>query len=107
MSSAQHTFYGPIMRVGVSYFVYGEKINVYSGTDPIHQEFIDAGLEYTRSVLDITSALPFYKLYPSKAYRDYKNTVKRMQRAGSYAACFFNGQDSINTYRKTNPSSSI
>ena len=67
---------------GVSYFVYGEKINVYSGTDSIQQEFIDAGLSYIRSVSDIVYALPLYKLYPTKAYKDYEKGVRRMQRAG-------------------------
>ena len=73
--------------VGVSYFVYGEKINVYSGADPTQQEFIDAGLEYIRSLVSITTALPLYKLYPTKAYKDYEKTVRRMQRAGM--ACIF------------------
>ena len=69
--------------IGVSYFVYGEKINIYSGTDSIQQEFIDAGLNYIRSVNDIAFALPLYKLYPTKAYKDYEKGVRRMQRAGN------------------------
>ena len=83
--------------VGVSYFVYGEKINVYSGADPTQQEFIDAGLEYIRSLVSITTALPLYKLYPTKAYKDYEKTVRRMQRAGM--ACILIGKyASNNTY---------
>ena len=63
--------------------MYGEKINVYSGADPIHQEFIDAGLNYIRSIRGIIFAIPLYKLFPTKAYKDYEKVVRRMQRAGS------------------------
>ena len=69
---------------GVSYFVFGEKIDVYSGTDPLMKEFIQAGLDYIESVGLITRALPIYRIYPTKAYRDYKKVVRRMQRAGEY-----------------------
>ena len=62
--------------------MYGEKINVYSGADPIQQEFIDAGLNYIRSIGDISSALPLYKLYPTKTYKDYEKVVRRMHNAG-------------------------
>ena len=67
---------------GVSYFVYGEKIDIYSGADSIQQEFIDAGVNYIRSAADIVYALPLYKLYPTKAYKDYEKIVRRLQRAG-------------------------
>ena len=67
---------------GVSYFVYGEKINIYSGTDPLLREFLEAGTAYIRSIGIIGSALPLYKLYPTKAYRDYEKIVRRMQKAG-------------------------
>ena len=62
--------------------MYGEKINVYSGADPFQQEFINAGLNYVRAVVNIVNALPFYKLYPTKAYKDYESTMRRMQMAG-------------------------
>ena len=62
--------------------MYGEKINVYSGADPVHQEFIDAGLSYIRSIRGIVLSLPLYKLYPTKAYKDYEKVVRRLHNAG-------------------------
>ncbi len=61
---------------------YGEKINMYTNDDPIHQEFIEAGLEYIRSVGDIATAIPIYKIFPTKTYRDYVNIVHRIHAIG-------------------------
>lgn len=68
--------------IGISYFVYGEKIDVYSERDPVQKEFIEAGIDYIESVSTITSAPPLYKLFPTKPYRDYVRIVKRIQAAG-------------------------
>ena len=69
---------------GVSYFVYGEKIKIYSGADPIQKEFMEAGLNFIRSTAAISVALPLYKIYPSKAFRDFRRIVRRMQGAGEF-----------------------
>ena len=62
--------------------VYGSKINIYSGLDPMQEEFMEAGKDYISAVAIIVRALPIYKLYPNKQYRNYKKIVRRMQRAG-------------------------
>ena len=67
---------------GVSYFVYGEKINTYSNTDPVQQEFIEAGLDYIGSLGRIGSAIPLYKLFPTKQYKEYVKIVYRIHAAG-------------------------
>lgn len=62
--------------------MYGEKIKIYSGADPIQKEFMEAGLDSLHSVPKIMMALPIYKLYPTKAARDYERVVRRLHRAG-------------------------
>jgi len=62
--------------------VYGEKINTYTKADPIQQEFINAGLDYIQYLGKITTALPLYKIYPTKNYRTYVNIVHRIHAAG-------------------------
>ena len=69
---------------GVSFFVYGEKINIYSSLDPIHKEFIEAGSDYIQAILPMAAALPIYKLYRNKTFRNYERIVRRMQSAGKY-----------------------
>ena len=85
--------------------MYGEKINIYSGADSIQQEFIDAGLNYIRSISNLVFSLPLYKLYPTKTYRDFEKVIRSMQRAGTTTnavmVCV------ITILRKTNPSTSI
>ena len=72
------------LNAGVTYFVYGENIDVYSGTIPLLKEFMEAGLDYIESIGWILLALPVYRIYPTKAYRNYKRAVTRMQRAGKF-----------------------
>ena len=64
--------------------MYGEKINVYSEADPLQKEFMEAGLDYIQSLVGIGLALPLYRIYPTRAYRDFARIVKRMQRAGKW-----------------------
>ena len=74
-----------VFFAGVSYFVYGEKIDIYSGTDPLLKEFMEAGMGYIRGLTVIGPALPLYRIYPTKPYREYEKIVRRMQRAGRQA----------------------
>ena len=71
-----------VFAIGVSYFVYGEMIDVYSG-DPKLQEFMDIGLKFTQSIASIPMALPLYKLHIyTKPYRDYVDTLNKLQDRG-------------------------
>ena len=64
--------------------MYGEKINIYSGADPLQEEFIKAALEYIDSLVKIASAPPLYKWFPTKTYRNFVRIVKRMQEVGMF-----------------------
>ena len=74
-------------NIGVSYFVCGEKIDIYSGTDPDMKEFAEAGLDYINMLGVIFAALPLYRIFPTKPYRDFTKCVKRLQRAGELLLC--------------------
>ena len=82
-------------NTGVTYFVYGENIDVYSGTIPLFKEFMEAGLDYIESIGWIILALPVYRIYPTKAYRKYKRVVRRMQRAGRFTIILSDGKFGI------------
>ena len=68
----------------MSYFVYGEKINVYSGTDPVQKEFMDASVDFIGSAFTMVVALPLYRIYPNKTFRDFRRIVRRIQRVGEF-----------------------
>ena len=66
----------------MSYFVYGEKIDIYSGTTNIHKEFIDAALNYFAGINVMGRSLPLYRLISTKSYRDYKRSVRKLTEVG-------------------------
>lgn len=63
--------------------MYGEKVDIYSGNDPSQKEFLEAGLDYLRN-MNIALDLPLYRIYPTKAFRKYKEIVKRLHEAGEF-----------------------
>ena len=70
------------LSIGVSYFVYGEMVDTYGG-DPKLQEFMDAGLNFVRSVVSMILALPLYKLHIyTKTYRDFVDALNKLQDCG-------------------------
>ncbi len=55
--------------------------------NPIQKEFVEAGLDYIRSLVKTMNASPIYKIFPTKAYKDYVKMVHRIHAAG---VCFNN-----------------
>ena len=41
-----------------------------------------SGLDYLISLNDIAFAMPFYRVYPTKVYRDYVRVVNRLKEVG-------------------------
>ena len=67
---------------GVSYFVYGEMVDVYGG-DPKLKEFMDVGLKFIQSLIRIGTSLPIYRLHIyTKPYREYVDTLNKLQDCG-------------------------
>ena len=71
-----------LSAIGVSYFVYGEMVDTYSG-DPKLQEFKDVGLKLVQSIASIANALPLYRLHIyTKPYRDFVDALNKVQDRG-------------------------
>lgn len=70
---------------GVSYFVYGEKIPIYSANiDPVQKEFMEAGVDYMQTFARMRISMPIYRLFPNKDYRYYKKLVQKLRKAGQF-----------------------
>ena len=66
----------------MSFFVYGEIFDVYTLKDPWQREFVEAGSDYVQSIEAIINSLPFYHIFPTKPYRYFQRTARRMKKAG-------------------------
>ena len=71
-----------LLPAGVSYFVFNETLDVYSGADENVKKFQTAGIEFIESIAMIGAALPFYKLYPTKPYRNYLQKLNTVHKLG-------------------------
>ena len=63
--------------------MYGEKIPIYSGIDPTQREFMEAGLGYIHALATTVSAIPLYRIFPTKTLREYRKVVQRLKKAGA------------------------
>ena len=67
---------------GVSFVVFGEQIDVFSGRDAKGATFVKASQDFNEALTVISSALPVYKIFPTNKYKFYLNSVKDMRRLG-------------------------
>ena len=67
--------------------MYGEKIELYTEPDQHQKEFMEAGLDYLASLNDFRLAMPFYRVYPTKVYRDFVKVVNRLKEVGKQVLC--------------------
>lgn len=67
----------------MSYFVYGEKTDVYSN-DPKQTQFMKIGLQFINHLAMIAMALPFYRLFPTKPYKQFVGVVTEMHNIGRF-----------------------
>ena len=70
------------LSVGAGYFVFSETLDVYSGKDERFKRFQDAAIQFIGSLADVSSAVPLYKLFPTKPYRDYLQKLNAVQDIG-------------------------
>ena len=66
----------------MSYFVYGEKIDIYSAINNIHKQFIDAALNYFAAINIIAQSLPLFRLISTKPFREYKKSIRKLIEVG-------------------------
>ena len=67
---------------GATRVVFNEDIDAFSGKNPQATEFVEAALAFIRSLGEIGRALPLYKIYPTKAYKEYVENYSRIRRLG-------------------------
>ena len=67
---------------GVSYVVFDEQINVFSGEDARGALFIKASQDFIESLAMITQALPIYKVFPTKPYKFYVSSLQNIRKLG-------------------------
>ena len=66
----------------MSFFVFSEKLNIYEENNPEFKEMSEASRAFIGSVTSISTALPLYKIFPTKVYRNYLNNIGRVQNIG-------------------------
>ena len=74
----------------MSFFVYGEIIDTYTLKDPRQREFVEAGSNFTQSLVQIGNSLPLYRIFPTKPYTHFQRTTRRMKKVGT-SFCLFLG----------------
>ena len=67
---------------GTTRIVFDEDIDTFLGTDPLSMTFIESTLAFTYSIGEISRALPLYKIYPTKPYKNYVECYSRLRALG-------------------------
>ena len=70
-----------LCSVGVSYFVFNEKLDVY-GSENQHKEFKELAIQFIENQTTVHLALPLYKIYPTKAYTDFLKVTRAVHQKG-------------------------
>ena len=72
----------------MSFFVYGEIIDTFTLKDPRQREFVEAGSDFIKSIVQISNSFPLYRIFPTKPYRRFQRVTRRMKKAGT-SFCLF------------------
>ena len=67
---------------GVTYVVFDEQIDVFSGRDARTEEFVKASLDFIESLGLIAGAIPVYKIFPTKRYKFYVTSQQNIRKLG-------------------------
>ena len=66
----------------VTYVVFDEQIDVFSGRDARAEEFVKASLDFIESLGLIAGAIPVYKYFPTKRYKFYVTSLQNIRKLG-------------------------
>ena len=66
----------------VSYIVFDEQIDVFSGEDARGAILVKASQDLMTSAAMIAQALPIYKIFPTKSYKFYVNSLQNIRKLG-------------------------
>ena len=56
--------------IGIGYMTFGEKLDTFNESRDI-LEFQDAAMKMIGSISELIIGTPFYKVFPTKAYKDF------------------------------------
>ena len=67
---------------GVSWFIFNKDINVFDSNNEEGEKFTKAAANFVKNISLILEALPLYKVFPTKPYKNYVNAVRDMHKLG-------------------------
>ena len=67
---------------GISYVVFDEQIDVFSGEDARGAAFVKASRDFNDSLASVVYALPLYKVFSTKPYKFYVSSLQNIRKLG-------------------------
>ena len=67
---------------GIASIVFKRDIDVFSGNNPDAVEFIKTSQDFIKSMNKVATPFPIYKIFPTKSYLFYVESVKKLHRIG-------------------------
>ena len=68
------------------YFAFNEKLDVY-GSENQHKDFQELAMKYVQQMSAISMALPLYKIYPTKSYKEFLEVTRAVHQKGLCLHC--------------------
>ena len=62
--------------------IFSEELDTFSDDNPQVKEYVKAAKDFIRVIGEIGSALPIYKIFPTKAYKEYVHIYTNMRKLG-------------------------
>ena len=73
----------PSTLIGIGYMTFGEKLDTFDDSRMDLQEFEKITIDYAKNIEVIVFALPLYKYFPTKPYREFRRATDRMYGIGT------------------------
>ena len=70
--------------IGIGYMTFGEKLDTFDESRKDLLEFQDATIKFINSIAELSFGVPLYKLFHTKAYRDFVNGSNCILEYGMY-----------------------
>ena len=77
-----HDILGKWALKGIASIVFKKDIDVFSGNDPDAAAFIKTSQDFIESMDKVATPIPVYKIFPTKGYLFYVESVKNLHRIG-------------------------
>ena len=67
---------------GTMKIIFTQELDTFSDDDPQVKEYVKAAIDFIRVMGEIGRALPLYKIFPTKAYKEYVHIYSNMRKLG-------------------------